>query len=104
MMKTKVTKTQIEKEYELGVMVYKDQLAITQAVQILVQDYKMNKNTALMNIDSLLNMLKGESFRNILSKAQKDYFLKMTEKEFDENFYQKAVSTLKQNIEQYLTD
>lgn len=93
-----ITEQMVEKSYEIGIMVYKNQFDRNKGAEMLNRQYKMNQNSALMYIGNIICMLNGQCYKRLMSEDHTKYFLKKIENEFGQDFFQKALFAVKQHI------
>ena len=94
-----ITQQMVEKSYEIGINVYKNQLDRNKGAGILNNQYKMNQNSALMYIGNIICMLNGQCYKRLMAEDHTKYFLNMINKDFGQEYLQKALYAMKLHIQ-----
>jgi len=94
-----ITQQMVEKSYEIGINVYKNQLDRNKGAGILNNQYKMNQNSALMYIGNIICMLNGQCYKRLMAEDHTKYFLNMINKDFGQEYLQKAIYAMKLHIQ-----
>ncbi len=96
--KRKITDATIRAIYPIVRDVAKGDLRRPDGIQQIVDDHELNEFWSRDFIDNFRKMLKGEGYQRLYSKYATEYLLAQTEKDFDVDALQQAVSAVQQHI------
>ena len=97
---SQITRSQVEKAYELAKAFYLEQVTQAEAVAEL-QTIGMNPSSAKDYIRNLRQMLRGEEFQRTLNLPATDFYLHSIRRDFGEAAYANALQSLEHHLDYY---
>ncbi len=99
----KITIEMIARLYELSKQVYHTEISKNEAVEIILSEFDMNKNSALDYINNFKYMLNGEQYARALSCQGHRYYLENIKNDYNDEVFQKALIAVQKHINYYNT-
>ena len=93
-----ITQEMVEKSYEVAKQVHSQKFDKTKGINILNEQYGMNRNSAYKYINGIIGMLNGQRYKWQMRENHTEYFLMMIEKEFGFECLKRALLAVKEHI------
>jgi hypothetical protein len=94
----RITQEMVEKSYEVAKQVHNRKYDKTKGINMLNEQYGMNRGSASKYIGGIVCMLNGQGYGSQMAKNHTEYFLTMIEKEFGFEYLKRALLAVKEHI------
>lgn len=96
-----ITEEQVQKAYELGKLVHKERISLSDAATELAESLSMNRGSAQGYIYTLGCLLSGKEYRRTINAYATDYYLTHIHQDFGRAALTKALSAVRKHLEYY---